>query len=110
MEAIAIISGSKDKLKKKRITAKETDRKKRKPPVDFFKCGIPKGAELVFIEDPAIICTVESNRKVLYHDELTSLSAIAEGIKGGSVAGPSYFTYNGKLVADIARETQWKDE
>lgn len=110
LEAIAIISGSKDKLKKKRITAKETDRKKRKPPVDFFKCGIPKGAELVFIEDPAIICTVESNRKVLYHDELTSLSAIAEGIKGGSVAGPSYFTYNGKLVADIARETQWKDE
>lgn len=110
LEAIAIISGSKDKLKKKRTASKEADRKKRKPPVDFFKCGIPKGAELVFIEDPSIVCTVESNRKVLYHDELTSLSAIAEGIKGGSVAGPSYFTYNGKLVADIARETQWKDE
>lgn len=110
LDAIAIISGSRDRLSKEPVKSKGSDRRKRKPPVDFFKCGIPKGAELVFIEDPSIVCIVESNRKVLYNDELTSLSAISDSIKGYSTAGPSYFTYNGKLVADIARETQWKED
>ena len=110
LNAIAIISGSKDKLRKKNPETQESSRKTRKPPVDFFKCHIPVGAELVFVDDPNVVCTVESNRKVLYHDELTSLSAIAKCIKGFSVAGPSCFTYQGKLVADIARETQWKDD
>ena len=109
LEAIAIISGSKDKLRRKRPKKEDSSRKTRKPPVDFYKCNIPNGAELVFIDDPTVVCTVESNRKVLYHDELTSLSAIAKAIKGFPVAGPSCFTYQGKLVADIARETQWKD-
>ena len=110
LDAIAIISGSRDRLSKEPVKSEGSDRRKRKPPVDFFKCGIPKGAELVFIEDPSIVCIVESNRKVLYNDELTSLSAISDSIKGYSTAGPSYFTYNGKLVADIARETQWKED
>lgn len=109
LEAIAIISGSKDKLRRKRPKKEGSSHKTRKPPVDFYKCNIPNGAELVFVDDPTVVCTVESNRKVLYHDELTSLSAIAKAIKGFPVAGPSYFTYQGKLVADIARETQWKD-
>ena len=50
-----------------------------------------------------------SERKVQYGDEITSLSAIVEGIKGGSIQGTQYFTYNGKIVADIAEETQWKE-
>jgi hypothetical protein len=68
------------------------------------------GAELVFIEDANVRVTVISERKVQYNNEITSLSAIAKSIKGYPVAGPSFFTYNGKLVADVARETQWKDE
>jgi len=52
---------------------------------------------------------VVSERKVQYNNEITSLSAVAKGIKGYSVAGPSCFSYNGKIVADIARETQWKE-
>ena len=110
LEAIAIISGSLDRLDKKPVAKGASARRTRKPPVDFFKCGIPKGAELVFIEDPSVVCVVESNRKVLYNDELTSLSAVSDSIKGYSTAGPSCFTYNGKLVADIARETQWKED
>lgn len=109
LEAIAIISGSRDRLEKKPQSSTEFSHRTRKPPVDFFKCGIPKGAELVFTEDPTVVCTVESNRKVLYQDELTSLSAISDRIKGYSTAGPSLFTYKGKLISDIARETQWKE-
>lgn len=26
-----------------------------------------------------------------------------------NIAGPSFFTYNGRLVTEIAHETQWKD-
>ena len=108
LEAIATISGTKDKLKKAKVT--ETQKKKiRKPPVDFFKCGIPVGAKLVFIEDPTVIATVVNSRKVQYNNEITSLSAIVSNIKGHSSQGPLYFTYNGKLLTDIAEETQWKE-
>ena len=108
LESIAIISGSVDKLSKIKKT-KEPAQKIKKPPVDFEKCGIPIGAKLIFVEDESVIATVHDNRKVEYNNEITSLSAIAKSIKGYPCAGPSYFTYNGKLVADVADETQWKD-
>lgn len=108
LESIATISGTKDKLNKVKIIATKKQHI-RKPPVNFAKCGIPVGAELVFVEDPTVVVTVASERKVQYNDEITSLSAISDSIKGYSTSGPSFFTYNGKLIADIARETQWKD-
>lgn len=108
LESIAIISGSADKLSKIK-KAKEPVQKIKKPPVDFEKCGIPIGAKLIFVEDESVIATVHDNRKVEYNNEITSLSAIAKSIKGYPCAGPSFFTYNGKLVADVACETQWKD-
>lgn len=105
IEAIAIISGSISKLKRvkqERIVTK-------RPPIDFDKCGIPRGAELIYTEDENIKVTVVNNHKVKYKEELTSLSAIVKSIKGYNVAGPSYFTYNGKLITEIADETQWKE-
>lgn len=108
LEAIATISGTTKKLKKTKI--KESDKQiVRRPPVNFSKCGIPIGAKLVFIEDPKVVATVVDDRKVQYKDEITSLSAISDSIKGYSTAGPQMFTYKGKKVSDIARETQWKD-
>ncbi len=112
LEAIATISGSQDKLKREKNIADNlnTESRKKKPAVNFAKCNIPIGAELVFIEDPNVRVIVESERKVSYNDEITSLSAVAGRIKGvKAIAGPSYFTYKGKLVCDIAKETQWKE-
>lgn len=112
LEAIATISGSQDKLKREKILTNKmnAESRKKKPAVNFAKCNIPIGAELVFIEDPTVKVTVESDRKVSYNDEITSLSAVAGRIKGvKAIAGPSYFTYKGKLVCDIAKETQWKE-
>lgn len=111
LESIATISGVQDKLKRvcNIETNAENTQKTKKPPVNFSKCNIPIGAELVFKEDDSIKAIVVDDHKVLYKDELTSLSAIAKSIKGYSIAGPAYFTYNGKLVCDIARETQWKN-
>lgn len=109
LETIAIISGTTDKLRKVRIT-EESRQKVRKPPINFAKCGIPVGAELVYTDDPSVKVYVESDRKVQYNNESTSLSAIVGMLKGvKSIQGPMFFTYNGRLLTDIARETQWKE-
>jgi hypothetical protein len=107
LESIAVISGTKDKLKKVKVSASKKQKTKR-PPVNFVKCGIPMGAELVFTEDPNVIVTVVSERKVQYNDEITSLSAISDKIKGYSTSGSQFFTFNGKTISQIAEETQWK--
>lgn len=111
LESIATISGSQDKLKRvANVSSKlNTETKKKKPAVNFAKCNIPVGAELVFIEDPTVKVIVESERKVSYNNEITSLSAIVGKIKGYPVSGPQFFTYNGITVCDIAAETQWKE-
>ncbi len=108
LEAIATISGTSGKLKKTKVVEAKKQ-KVRRPPVNFAKCGIPVGAELVFVEDPSVVAKVVSERKVEYHNEITSLSAISDSIKGGSTQGPYFFTYNGKRISEIAEETQWKD-
>ena len=94
LEAIAIISGSADKLKRVaqrqgETTAGSSKRQahgsgssgRKRPAINFQKCGIPVGAELV--------------------EKLRNVSAIQ---------GASVFTYNGKKITDIAEETQWKKE
>ncbi len=101
LESIAIISDIKDKLKKvKNDTSKK--QKTKRPPVNFVKCNIPMGAEQVFTEDSSVKVIVVDERKVQYKDEITSLSAISDGIKGYSTSGPTYFTYQGKTIAQIA--------
>ena len=108
LESIATISGTADKLKKVKKESSKRQRTKR-PPVNFTKCNIPVGAELVFIEDPTVIAIVVNERKVEYNNEITSLSAISDKIKGYSTSGPSFFTYKGKTISQIAEETQWKN-
>lgn len=110
LEVIAIISGSQGRLKREKEVSNPPKQKIKRPPVDFYLCGLKDGDKLVYVDDESVVVTICGNRKVLYNEEITSLSAIAGSLKGGkSVAGPSYFTYNGKLVADLANETQWKD-
>lgn len=108
LEAIATISGTKDKLKKVKVPEAKKQ-KVRRPPVNFVKCGIPMGAELTFIDDSSVIAVVVSERKVQYNNEITSLSAISDAIKGYPTSGPYYFTYNGKRISEIAEETQYRN-
>ncbi len=112
LEAIATISGTKDKLKrvKKADEASGKGQHVKKPPLNFAKCGIPMGAELVFTEDPSVKVYVVSERKVRWNEEITSLSAVAGTLKGyKAIQGPMYFTYNGKPIVKIAEETQWAE-
>lgn len=109
LEAIATISGTKDKLK----LAVNVDSQKQvvhKPPVNFRACGIPVGAKLVYKDDSSIVVTVVDERKVEYNDEITSLSAVTERLQGkSSVQGTAWFTYNDEFITDIAERTQWKN-
>ena len=111
LEAIAIISGTQDKLKRvKEIESNKSCQSIRKPSINFYKCGLKDGDELVCTEDPNIVVTVAGERKVLYKDELTSLSGIMKEFKNvDSIAGPHYFTHKGEPLVDIANRTQWKD-
>lgn len=109
LEAIATISGTKDKLKRVKIVEVKKQAVK-KPPINFKKCGIPMGAELVFTEDPTVKVTVVSDRKVQWNEEETSLSAVAGALKHSkAIQGSAFFTYEGKLITKIAEETQWKE-
>lgn len=82
LEAIAIISGTTSKLKRKFKEGGPTTKQTIKnPPIDFYKCGLKDGDTLVYIADPSITVKVSGNRKVLYNDELTSLSAIVAELK-----------------------------
>lgn len=86
-------------------------RKHPKSPIRFSECGIPVGAQLVYIEDDSVVATVVGDREVKYNGEVTSLSGIVKKLKGLTVVrGTLFFTYNGRLLVDIARETQWKEE
>lgn len=115
LETIALISGTQEKLSlavddSADDATLQSIRHPRRSPINFEKCHIPVGAELVYIEDSSVVVTVESERKVIYKDEITSLSAIVGQIKGvKSIQGSLYFTYNGRPLIDIANEMQWKD-
>lgn len=108
LEAIAYINGSLDKL----VKYKEDNviSATKRPPINFTKCNIPIGAELIYIEDPTVKVIVVSDRKVLYNNIETSLSSLVQEIKGmkHKPQGTVYFTYNGKSLIEIANETQWK--
>lgn len=108
LDAIATISGTKSKLKKVKVVESKKQIVRR-PPINFAKCGIPVGAQLICTEDPSLVVTVVDERKVEYNNEITSLSAIMQHRKGHSAQGPNYFTYNGRKIVDIAEETQWKE-
>lgn len=108
LEAIKYISGTSNKLEKWKEDPTINPTKAKRPPINFSKCGIPVGAELIYVDDPSVKVVVESDRKVTYNNEITSLSAVVGRLIGlCAVQGSSYFTYNGKLITKIAEETQW---
>lgn len=112
LECIAKISGTGDRLK--RITpeghevideqvAEEVRETARRGPFRFSDCGIPFGSEVTFIEDSSIKAKVIDDRHIEYNGETTSLSALAQKLKGFDhpVQGTLWFTYNGEKLAEL---------
>ena len=116
-ECIAKISGTEERLKKMKPegheildeeTAKEIQSESRRGPFRFSICNIPVGSEIVYIEEKSVKATVVDDRHIEYKGETTSLSALAQQLKGFNhpVQGTLWFTYKGKILDDLRKEQE----
>ena len=112
LESIAKISGTIDRLKKVKpegheiedeIAAEENQKAARRGPFRFGECGIPNGAELVYVDDTSVKVSVVDDRHIQYGNETTSLSALAQRLKGFDhpVQGTLWFKYQGEILNDL---------
>ena len=112
LECIAKISGTEDRLQ--RMTpeghevldeqiAEEVREVAKRGPFRFSACGIPVGSELGFVDDDSIRVTVVDDRRIKYDGEITSVSALAQRLKGFDhpVQGTLWFTYRDEKLTDI---------
>ena len=73
----------------------------------FSSAAVPNGAVLEFVRDLSITATVESDTTVIYQGVSMSLSAAALeaihrcGYKWNTLAGPDYWTYQGKSLNEL---------
>lgn len=112
LECIAKITGTENRLQRltpegheiadEQIAEEVRDNAKRGP-FRFSACNIPFGSEIVYIEDNSTRPTVIDDRRISYKGETTSLSALAQKLKGYDhpVQGTLWFTYNGERLADL---------
>lgn len=117
LESIAKISGTSDRLKRMEPEgheildeqiAEEVRETARRGPFRFSQVGIPFGSEIVFIDDPAVKPIVVDDRHIEYLGETTSVSALAQKLKGFDhpVQGTLWFTYQGKRLVDLREEKE----
>lgn len=112
LECIAKISGTIDRLQ--RLTpegheildeqiANEVREIAKRGPFKFGEYGIVPGSKIAFIEDDSIVACVVDDRHIEYNGETTSVSALAQKLKGFThpVQGTLWFTYNGERLTDI---------
>lgn len=111
LDCIAQISGTADKLKRMTPEGHEildeeianTIRTERRTPFRFSDVNIPVGSEIVFIDDESIKATVKDDRHIEYQGRITSLSSLAQELKGFdyAVQGTLWFKYNNEILNDI---------
>lgn len=112
LESIAKISGTTACLK--RLTpeghevideqiANEVQEIARRGAFRFSQVGIKPGEEIVFTEDESIRPVVVDDRHIEYKGQTTSMSALAQQIKGfnHAVQGTLWFTYKGVKLTDL---------
>ena len=112
LECIAKISGTLDRLQRlapegheilDEQIANEVRETVRRGPFRFSACNIPIGSQIEFIEDSSVKATVVDDRRIEYNGETTSVSALAQKLKGfdHAVQGTLWFTYQGERLTDI---------
>ncbi len=81
--------------------------KKRRAKFSFVRAAIKPGAILQSLFDENITCTVSDDKKVIFRGEEQSLSASAltvaheKGHQWSTIAGPSYWKFEGKRLTDL---------
>lgn len=96
----------------KRIANNENRRTR----LDFTMIDIPVGAELIFLQDNDIVCTVSQQKpaKVIFDDEEYSLSKAAAEALGGdlpySVQGAAFWKYEGELLSERRKRMESEED
>jgi T5orf172 domain len=84
----------------------------RRSAISLEKLGILPNAILISTFDDVAQCTVLDHKAVLFEGARTSLSAAAlivanrNGYKWQTLAGPNYWTYNGKTLSEIREDAE----
>jgi hypothetical protein len=90
--------------------------RQRRANFNFSMVEIQPGAELTFINDESITCTVESKTKINFEGEITSLSQAAGlvlsrlGKNWRSAAGPRYWEFEGETLAERRNRFDYSEE
>ena len=82
--------------------------KVRRPALNFYEMGMQKGDVLLWKENPSISVVIDSERKVIYNGEETSISALSARLKGYNtkhIAPGKYWTFKDRTLDDIYDET-----
>lgn len=97
-----------EEKKEEQIAEETAIASERKSPFSFYKCGIKNGEQIVYVHDTNIICTVASDREILFNGKKTSLSALAKKLlnRNASVQGTLHFTYNGEILSALRKRLE----
>ena len=117
LESIAKISGTTSCLKRltpeghevlDEQTAEEVKEEARRGPFRFSQVGIKPGEKVIFIDDNTIQPVVVDDRHIEYNGQTTSLSALAQQIKGfnHAVQGTIWFAYKGVKLDDLRKQLE----
>lgn len=97
--------------------ALEKEKNKKRAPFRFSYAQVPVGGELRFIRDESITAIVADDKKIMFRDELTSVSGAAltvmqelENIHWTQIAGPTYWLYEGETLSDRRKRIEAMDE
>lgn len=106
-----VISKSKEEDKKIEADSRANERKAQKPAFKFHMIGLKVGDTVVF-DELNLSVTVASDDKVEYQGRLWSLSAFTREFlpedkqnNSGAYQGPKYFSYNGKTLSELRKES-----
>lgn len=119
LESIAKISGTLDRLKRCTPTGKQIEEEQRaeearenarRGTFRFSQVGINPGERVVFIENESIQPIVVDDRHIEFDGQTTSLSALAQQIKGFNhpVQGTLWFTYKGVKLTELRERMEKK--
>ncbi|RIJ00925.1 GIY-YIG nuclease family protein [Achromobacter sp. K91] len=97
------------------IAAGERLEIRRRPKLSFDALGIPVGAQLAFVRDPAVTATIEPGNKVRLHGDVMSLTrATRKALKLPESAHDRHpaplWNYEERNLADIYDEFHGEDE
>ena len=97
-----------EEKKEEQIAEEAAIASERKSPFSFYKCGIKNGEQIVYVHNSNIVCTVASDREILFNGKKTSLSALAKKLlnRNTGVQGTLHFTYNGEVLSALRKRLE----